>query len=914
VAQDPPVDWTMPGSLGSDQNGDGLTDYAGSATAFSAEEEQREGFEVDMFVRHDLCKRDALYTWRSTAGTVTGRGGSGCEVSQRFPAEDDYPVQLEVRFPGGRVERFDRTVTVQDWLVVSIGDSVASGEGNPDRAGKQLPGKSRRALWESPRCHRSATAAPAQAAIALEKDNPHTAVTFVHLACSGATIETGLLGGYEGIDPGRGEPDLLPQLAELQQITEKRRVDAVLLSIGANDINFGKIVSKCLIEPSCMDSRLGTQLLSQAVEGALGELPGAYEELARGLSEIVPAKEVIPVEYFDPTGADNGDYCQRFGLRWPLGISYDEAEWAAKEVLEPLNEKLAVASANAGWTEVTGVSAAFKTHGYCADDSWIVDIVKSFKSQKGASFFSRFKGGFHPNEKGHEAEATLILPELESVLSGSSAQSAEDTTIVTVEKRESEPDEEGDTERLGGIALGLAGAALAAGTWAASRRRGTDEDGSPWWLGPVEEWAPTLDRPRGERPDPESVAAYGALVENQADWVHRRVESVEIVDERIVRRRTSVDFTPAALPGISDPKFAPIALLSKQVLTRFDLRDETGQSLPLASSGQNASYAAEHMLRLAEEETGEAPSPRLGELCWQVARGEPEEAWRAVEEIAFDLEPESARDALRGSERFRAAASTFASSFAVMVEVDRADRRRVVKFAYDQVVLPRLTRRQRLGLDPVSIGIELPEVGDAASRHLEFVRSEGLEYWSDGLFILSPDGNVLHRPTGRVTGDAHLDVAGMPRGTPAFARVLLRAVRSRILRAGPPLAFLSAAALTCAWFALPGLADQSAAGAASILIALPAVFGAFLGSRQTHPLEGAMLAGARALVFLAGALSFAAAAALAFTSSVDVLRVALGITALLSWACFAGLVVTARTPRSPDEKDRDLRPYNFFDA
>jgi len=75
-----------------------------------------------------------------------------------------------------------------------------------------------------------------------------------------------------------------------------------------------------------------------------------------------------------------------------------------------------------------------------------------------------------------------------------------------------------------------------------------------------------------------------------------------------------------------------------------------------------------------------------------------------------------------------------------------------------------------------------------------------------------------------------------------------------------------------------------------------------------------MLAGARALVFLAGALSFAAAAALAFTSSVDVLRVALGITALLSWVCFAGLVVTARTPRPPDKKDRDLRPYNFFDA
>lgn len=903
----------MPGSLGSDENGDGLTDYAGSATAFVEEEEQREGFEVDLFVRRDLCKKDALYTWRSTAGTATGRGGSGCEVSQRFPAEGDYQVQLEVRFPTGRVERFDRTVSVQDWLVVSIGDSVASGEGNPDRVGRQGLGRSRRALWESPRCHRSATAAPARAATALEKETPHTTVTFIHLACSGATIDKGLLGKYEGIDPERGEPDLLPQLKELRQIKGRRPVDAVLLSVGANDINFGKIVSKCLVEPSCMDSRLGPQLLSQAVEGALEKLPGAYETLAQRLSTIVPARKVIPVEYFDPTGNDAGDYCKRSGLPWPFGISYDEAEWASKAVLEPLNEALRQASADAGWTEVTGVAAAFKTHGYCADDSWIVDIFKSLKDQKGASLFSRFKGGFHPNKAGHEEETKLIVPVLEAVLLGSSPPVAESTTTVTVERRDPGPDDEGETERTGGIALGLLGAVLAAGTWAASRRR-TGEDGSPWWLGPVEEWAPPLGAPPAERPDPESVAAYGALVEHQADWVHRRVESVEIVDERIVRRRTSVDFTPAALPGIPHPKFAPIALLSKQVLSSFDLRDEAGQSLPLASSGQNAAYAAEHMLRLAEEETGEPASPRLRELCWQVARGEPEAAWRAVEEIAFKLEPESARTALRESERFRAAASTFASSFAVMVEVDSPDRRRVVKFAYDQVVLPRLTRRQQLGLDPVSIGIELPELGDAASRHLEFVRSEGLEYWSDGLFILSPDGDILHRPTGRVTGDAHLDVAGMPRGTPAFARVLLRAARSRILRAGWPLAFLSATALTCAWFALPGLADQSAAGAASILIALPAVFGAFLGSRQTHPLEGAMLAGARALVFLAGALSFAAAAALAFTSSVEVLRFALGITALLSWACFAGLVVTARTPRPPGEKDRDLRPYNFFDA
>jgi hypothetical protein len=40
------------------------------------------------------------------------------------------------------------------------------------------------------RCHRSANAAPAQAARMLEMADPHSSVTFLSFACSGATINT----------------------------------------------------------------------------------------------------------------------------------------------------------------------------------------------------------------------------------------------------------------------------------------------------------------------------------------------------------------------------------------------------------------------------------------------------------------------------------------------------------------------------------------------------------------------------------------------------------------------------------------------------------------------------------------------------------------------------------------------------
>jgi hypothetical protein len=43
--------------------------------------------------------------------------------------------------------------------------------------------------------YEAVAAGPARAAQALEQADPRTSVTFVHLACSGATIATGLLGG-----------------------------------------------------------------------------------------------------------------------------------------------------------------------------------------------------------------------------------------------------------------------------------------------------------------------------------------------------------------------------------------------------------------------------------------------------------------------------------------------------------------------------------------------------------------------------------------------------------------------------------------------------------------------------------------------------------------------------------------------
>jgi ABC-type xylose transport system permease subunit len=101
----------------------------------------------------------------------------------------------------------------------------------------------------------------------------------------------------------------------------------------------------------------------------------------------------------------------------------------------------------------------------------------------------------------------------------------------------------------------------------------------------------------------------------------------------------------------------------------------------------------------------------------------------------------------------------------------------------------------------------------------------------------------------------------------------------------------------------PQLAGETAGSAASILLAVPAALGAYLGSRQPHPLEAALLTGPRALVFLSGMLAFSGAAALALDSSVEPLRFIVGGLALASWLPVVGLALTYFLPSAPSSGD-----------
>ena len=168
----------------------------------------------------------------------------------------DTPVQLNVPYPGGAwisvevggSQVAETAARVTDLFVVGMGDSFASGEGNPDvpvrfsperttdygsgsndapltgypaRIGdwKEIGDKKfidENARWQDQACHRSLYSHQLRAALQLAIEDPHRAVTFVGFACSGAETTFGLFLEYKGNEWVPNPPDL-PQISAVAE-------------------------------------------------------------------------------------------------------------------------------------------------------------------------------------------------------------------------------------------------------------------------------------------------------------------------------------------------------------------------------------------------------------------------------------------------------------------------------------------------------------------------------------------------------------------------------------------------------------------------------------------------------------------------------------------------------------------------
>ncbi len=292
------------------------------------------------------------------------------EVRLRVPYGHASLASVDILLPDGTAQRVVTDVEVRDVLIAGLGDSIAAGEGNPDRPVRlsnegfcfqrflgtvrseyYRPGRDgftgnkscsssvgdesfsqpwarQSARWESGPCHRSLYGYQMRSALGLAVENGHIAVTFLPLGCSGARIDAGFLGSQrisECPSPGTNAacPGSSPaQLDELKELMAKahrrqadRNIDMVLLTIGANDILFSGLIANVIIESTTDRILLGRGGAIATVEDSQkildNDLPANFAKLRAALKPLVGGdlSRVVFVTYGNPALTSGNTIC-----------------------------------------------------------------------------------------------------------------------------------------------------------------------------------------------------------------------------------------------------------------------------------------------------------------------------------------------------------------------------------------------------------------------------------------------------------------------------------------------------------------------------------------------------------------------------------------------------------------------------
>jgi lysophospholipase L1-like esterase len=183
-----------------------------------------------------------------------------CNEPARFVIPYPGGAMLTVEIGGRQIGKAD--IKVRDILIAGMGDSFASGEGNPDMPVRfsrersadystlgmyaSLTGYPARigpwrelgdaafikenARWLDQACHRSLYSGQLRSALQLAVEDPHRAVTFVGVSCAGAEITDGLFLQYKGNEwvPNPPKFSQLSAVAEAQ--CGKNKTDKVKLT------------------------------------------------------------------------------------------------------------------------------------------------------------------------------------------------------------------------------------------------------------------------------------------------------------------------------------------------------------------------------------------------------------------------------------------------------------------------------------------------------------------------------------------------------------------------------------------------------------------------------------------------------------------------------------------------------------
>jgi len=374
-----------------------------------------------------------------------------CNTTLTFPSQGTFYVKMTTKKGSEAPKSWTRAVQVKDSLVVVLGDSSASGEGAPD-VPLLSTGIEANADWVDDRCHRSAYAGGAQAAKMLEDSDPKTSVTFISFACSGSSLidelkdgdiprGTGITGPYVGIEPtfdlAGNFANMLPAQTEALWRAlgghngggkPKRKVDALIVAGGINDVHFADIALNCVLLPFCyagVTPRTAPDTVDSQFYLDLPQVSLGYDLLKDQLDEYeIVADKKLALEYPGFFHDDDGSQCLVLfddlldvviGLNWFADeIAFANANWAPD-----LNLEVKKGAERNDFIYVSGINSGFYNHGMCADDRYINTATDAAFKQGDSTgddygFISELSstGTAHPNADGYALYARRIVSHL----------------------------------------------------------------------------------------------------------------------------------------------------------------------------------------------------------------------------------------------------------------------------------------------------------------------------------------------------------------------------------------------------------------------------------------------------------------------------------------------------------------------
>ena len=307
--------------------------------------------------------------------------------------------------------------------IVQLGDSVAAGEGTLygyeyDAKTREWTGGNLSVTWPGPHplCHDSPDAYGELVARAF-------GAQFTQLACTGATFDNGISAPevQDGTEYAPAQFGDWAMQADLNERYDAANPDLVLITLGADDVQFHSIVTSCvensyahyfhLADLECVRGDPGATITNDFLDVFSTTLVASYKTLVdwiqqRAQANGVPAPKVVFTTYPDPL-PPSGAKCPDTSYLYPGQVRYlatlvTQMNDTITETIRGLDDpNVAVADVSHAYTPQR------QNHRWCSRDPWayglsIIHVTDPLSIESQAPF--------HPTPAGQESIAEHVTP------------------------------------------------------------------------------------------------------------------------------------------------------------------------------------------------------------------------------------------------------------------------------------------------------------------------------------------------------------------------------------------------------------------------------------------------------------------------------------------------------------------------